>query len=283
MTLQISGAARTALAPYPELLIPYHRVGVEYVEAQVNTAIGRGFQMALPPQAPTVRVFTVLFETMRYYYNTDGTLDLETEPELNFGRLEDWYRFFRTTRPFWYNHPVFGLVKVRFREPLQAPLGIPGGLGLLQSFSIQLVEDPFTETKFNQALSFGENDFIFMNHLYSHRYISGETLIPLGGGFSYGIRTGTGEQRVLTLQFATMRFLRTDAGEVEVLEDPVNNAGRLLAFYLQNRMHRSFLYPHPVYGPIRVRFNQPLKFPEGAPNNLGYLPSFSVELIESED
>lgn len=55
---------------------------------------------------------------------------------------------------------------------------------------------------------------------------------------------------------------------------------QLEAFYNAHKLHRSFLYPHPVYGNLEVKFMSPLKIPEGIKGGNGALNDFEIDLIE---
>jgi len=58
------------------------------------------------------------------------------------------------------------------------------------------------------------------------------------------------------------------------------NMGRLEAFYNRHKLHKTFIYPHPVYGNVEAQFYSPLKIPEGMMNGNGALKDFTIELVE---
>ncbi len=276
----ITGNPRTSLAQYPVFDFPMHRVAMEYLEPQVNQSLGNSYVFALPSGSPSVRMFTVFFETMKYFFKANGEMDINSEPGINLGRLEDHYNLNRMAIPFYYPHPIFGKIKVRYAEPLKLPVGIRGGQGLTEAFSVRLIEEPWAKDSYAQNIIFGEEDFNFPNHTYSHRYLESGSVMPLGGGFVYAVRGPSNEQRVFTLNYPTMLFYLTPLGLIDAAQDPQNNAGRLQAFYNQVKLNRVFIYNHPVYGRTSVRFNQPLKIPEGIKGGLGCLNPFEIELIE---
>lgn len=279
--ISFGGTAKVTLLQKKVVDFLFHRSSVEYQEPQINQALGSSYLFTLPARDPSVRIFTVFFETMQYFLNQDGALDLEAEPGINMAWLEALYNLHRLAIPFWYKHPVFGLVKVRFMEPLQVPPGRPRGGGLLEAFSIRLVEDPQNPIMYNvDNVNFGADDFGFDNHLYSHKYLPQGKSIPLGGGYTYALRGWAEEQRVFTLRFQTMLFYLDELSRVDILTDTKNNAGLLQAFYNQMKLDRVFNYNHPVLGKIPVRFNQSLKLPDGIPKGQGCLPPFEIELIE---
>lgn len=278
--LLVLGDGAIELEASPRLNFPHHRVATEYFEVAYNGAIGQSYNFALPPISPSIRQFTLFFETMRYYFNSDGSIDLDTNPQLNIGRLEHWYNTFKLTVPFLYPHPAFGNIWVRFNAPPTIPKGRFGGNGWLEAFSLTLVEQPLNLMRVNDSTSFGADDFEFPHHLVEHRYLPQSTVVPLGGAYSFTVSPICAEQRTFTLSFQTMKFTIDNAGRLDITSNAKVNAGRLLSFYNQYKLHRVFNYNHAVYGKIPVRFNKAIRFPEGLTNGNGYLPSFEVELIE---
>ena len=69
-------------------------------------------------------------------------------------------------------------------------------------------------------------------------------------------------------------------GKVTDQVKPEVNAYALDLFYQRHRLHKTFTYPHPVYGDVLVKFSKPLEIPEGRPGGGGWLAPFSVELME---
>ena len=51
-------------------------------------------------------------------------------------------------------------------------------------------------------------------------------------------------------------------------------------FYKAHRLWKSFIYKHPIHKDVVVKFNKPLKVPDGIPKGNGVSKPFSVELIE---
>lgn len=72
---------------------------------------------------------------------------------------------------------------------------------------------------------------------------------------------------------------RTQGTVSPTLRYPVNLKA-LEDFYNEHKMHKSFLYPHPVYGNVECKFFSPLKIPEGLPGGNGAVKDFTIELIE---
>ncbi len=61
---------------------------------------------------------------------------------------------------------------------------------------------------------------------------------------------------------------------------PQLNMAVLEAFYKKHKLHKSFIYPHPVYGNTECKFYSPLKIPKGIVGGNGALKDFTVELME---
>lgn len=159
---------------------PYHRVAVEYPDSDFRLELGNSYVYTAQSPAPDQREFILYFETMRYYeaayfkqeaepvsptlgtvwintltrraYRYDGSVWIETrnpsrlniypQPEINAGRLEDFYFNHRTWKKFIYPHPLYGDLAVRFNKPLSLPKGVINGGGIIESFEVRFLEVP---------------------------------------------------------------------------------------------------------------------------------------------
>lgn len=70
------------------------------------------------------------------------------------------------------------------------------------------------------------------------------------------------------------------SGTISPWINPRINLAALEAFYNAHKMHKTFIYPHPVYGNVGCKFYSPLKIPEGNKNGMGSVKDFTIELIE---
>ena|SRR5687768_6346921 len=129
-------------APLSGFIWKYHRYSTDYPESGFQMELGGSYQFTSEPDGPDQRLFTLHFETMRYFTDSSGNVDATISPELNFLALENFYKEHRRWKSFTYDHPIYGLVKVRFAKPLRTPKGILGGDGALEPFSIDLLEIP---------------------------------------------------------------------------------------------------------------------------------------------
>ena len=59
------------------------------------------------------------------------------------------------------------------------------------------------------------------------------------------------------------------------------NFNALYAFYRKHGTHKRFIFHHPIYGDLVVRFGKPLSIPKKNQNGLGSLQRFEIVLIES--
>lgn len=83
--------------------------------------------------------------------------------------------------------------------------------------------------------------------------------------------------RVFNLDFSGMKIYEENPGNY-----PLNtNFNYLYDFYLRHGTHKRFIFEHPVYGDLIVRFGKPLSVPKKISNGLGSLQTFQILLIES--
>lgn len=114
-------------------------------------------------------------------------------------------------------------------------------------------------------------------------------------GMSYYLTVPNGNSYDVTLRFVLPQLerdritspiwtrgvtvTRAQGSVSPTLRYPVNLKA-LEDFYNEHKMHKSFLYPHPVYGNVECKFFSPLKIPEGLPGGNGAVKDFTIELIE---
>lgn len=105
---------------------------------------GRGYEFASKPQLPLQRKFQLHFNAVRWYFNSNGTIDLTTDPANNAGRLCAFYEAHMTYTVFTYAHPQYGTLNARFSsdDVFQIPKTREGGSGVTDSFTITVVEQP---------------------------------------------------------------------------------------------------------------------------------------------
>lgn len=122
--------------------------------------------------------------------------------------------------------------------------------------------------------------FDFPYHTFRTEYPESGNRVQLGGNYVFSAPPNGPDLRRFTLKFETMFYYLYSNGTIDAMKNPQYNMAVLEAFYNHHKLHKSFLYPHPVYGNIEVKFMSPLKIPEGIKGGNGALTDFEIELIE---
>lgn len=73
-------------------------------------------------------------------------------------------------------------------------------------------------------------------------------------------------------------YWKLSNGALDITSNPTVNAGRLRAFYIQNRLHGTFTFQHEYLGSITCRFAKPVSIPAAEVNSNGLIPAFEVTL-----
>lgn len=122
----------------------YFRFATRYPDSTTVFQFGRSYSFAVPPPAPDQRNFLLTFPNMFYYETTPGSgvLDISFDGVNNMGNLEDFYSRHKLFQSFNWTHPAHGSLVCRFAKPIEVPEGKPGGFGALESFTVELVEQP---------------------------------------------------------------------------------------------------------------------------------------------
>jgi hypothetical protein len=119
---------------------PYHKVKTRYFKRGLSVTLGNGWDYSATPHTPAVRIFTLSFQTMKYFdtaYTTTGK-----EAQIDMAKLETFYQTHEQYAEFLYPHPIYGNILVKFNAPLEIPEGITGGEGALGAFSLEFKEVP---------------------------------------------------------------------------------------------------------------------------------------------
>lgn len=126
-----------------------------------------------------------------------------------------------------------------------------------------------------------ENFDDFMLHKVKTDYQTSGTSITFGGGYSFDSDESYPILKKFTLSFNGYRYYLLPNGLVDHEKNKnVNNMAALEDFYNEHRMYKAFIYNHPVYGPVTVKFAEPLVIPEGITGGHGVLDKFNVVLRE---
>lgn len=127
--------------------------------------------------------------------------------------------------------------------------------------------------------------FDFPYHKQRTKYPESGTRVQLGGNYIFTAPPNGPDLRTFTLSFPTMVYypLSTHsavAPGMDLTIKPQINAAVLEKFYNDHKLHKSFIYPHPVYGNVECKFLAPLYFNEGMDGGSGAMKDFTIELIE---
>ena len=104
--------------------------------------------------------------------------------------------------------------------------------------------------------------------------------IQLGKGYSFAAKPSGPDQRKFVLTFKSMVYYVASNGTLDIATNTPLNYGTLDKFYQDHRTYQPFIYPHPAFGNITVRFAQPLQGPDAMEGGSGATEQFEVNLIE---
>lgn len=120
---------------------PNHKFSTKYPEG-TRIKLGGGYDYTPEPSAPDQRIFSLKFESMRWFTYANGVVDRVSNATINLGHLENFYQQNRMHGEFTYPHPVYGNVICKFARPLEIPVGKSSGNGWVEGFEVELVEVP---------------------------------------------------------------------------------------------------------------------------------------------
>lgn len=122
--------------------------------------------------------------------------------------------------------------------------------------------------------------FTWPNHTVATEYPESGFKVQFGNSYEYTEGPTAPDQRVFTLNFPLLKYYLNPSNVVDATIQPTLNMLALENFYNEHKMWKVFVYPHPVYGNVNVKFHKPLKIPPGIPDGGGATGSFSLEFIE---
>lgn len=103
--------------------------------------LGNGYSAVFKGSAPEMKEWSLKFKGYKWYLNSDGTLDLQTNKKVNnFGWLLDFFMRHELYTPFIYPDPIYGDKLVRFSSILDENEVYSGSDGVLEPFELRLVE-----------------------------------------------------------------------------------------------------------------------------------------------
>lgn len=128
--------------PMQTFNFPYHSIETVYPSSSQIVQFGRGYRFATKPRGPDQIVWNLTFPSMKWYLNSDNSVNLTTNPTRNVGKLEEFYNIHRLHEYFLYPHQTRGDVRVRFTTPLIIPVAALGGSGEVPGIKLSLIYEP---------------------------------------------------------------------------------------------------------------------------------------------
>lgn len=120
--------------------------------------------------------------------------------------------------------------------------------------------------------------FNFPYHTFATKYPEDQSTKTFGGGWSFSATPRNPIFKHVILTMNGLRFYQNANGSISNTLNPTKNALTLQQFYEVHRQNKVFIYPHPVFGNMSVRFLNPVEVPAVGSN--GVIPSFTITLIE---
>lgn len=114
--------------------------------------------------------------------------------------------------------------------------------------------------------------FNFPYHQVTHVYPKGDSF-KFGKGFEFSSAPQFPVQRRFTLSFPTLVWGSADAQL---------SMNAMITFYEAHYTNTAFIYPHPAFGNITVKFaaDVPLDVPKTLPGGGGSTDAFTLVLVE---
>ena len=119
-------------------------------------------------------------------------------------------------------------------------------------------------------------DFI---HSVADTYPQSSVNVRFGGGYQYSTNPLGPDQIIFICTFRAMQWFLDDDGLVDATTNEIYNMRALQIFYENNGTHKTFIYLHPVRGPVFCKFESPLQTPKTLPGGSGVTESCALRLI----
>ena len=114
-----------------------------YNDVDQSLKLGGGWDYMIDPLVNPPRTFVLTFGALCWFtkrVNDQLMLDYETSAPINAGRLDKFFDTHRLHKPFWYPHPKYGLIKVRFDKPVNLANPSLNSKGVVQNVTVFLKE-----------------------------------------------------------------------------------------------------------------------------------------------
>ncbi|KGM36127.1 hypothetical protein [Inquilinus limosus] len=123
--------------------------------------------------------------------------------------------------------------------------------------------------------------FNFPRHKFRTQYPESSFRVQFGNSYTFVSKPSAPDQRLFILTFQLVKYYVNGAGQADAsIVGEATNAAALDGFYARHRLYEKFIYPHPVYGNVVVRFQKPLEIPDGIEGGDGAIENLEVQLLE---
>src|ERR1041384_4869921 len=116
------------------------RVVVEGAPDDPSAMDMNGWLFTPRPSTPYRPTFKVTLYGLRWYLS-GNSLDLNTNPQYNAGRLRDFYIRNRMWGTFILDHEYLGPIQCKFAKAVSIPEALPNSNGLIDKFEINLIHN----------------------------------------------------------------------------------------------------------------------------------------------
>jgi hypothetical protein len=122
--------------------------------------------------------------------------------------------------------------------------------------------------------------FNFPYHIEKTNYPAIENRMQFGNSYEAVSKPTAPYQRVFVLSFPGMMTYLDSGGAVDYSTNATINYETLRKFYEDHGLWDKFIYPHPKFGNVTVRFAQPLAAPDPVPMGNGAQGPFEIQFRE---
>jgi len=123
--------------------------------------------------------------------------------------------------------------------------------------------------------------FNFPFHTVETTYPESSVRVQFGRSYVFAAAPDAPDQRKFKLVLPGLKFFfNVTTGLIDATINPQRNLRTLENFYTAHRLFTKFIYPHPAYGNVVVRFNAPFRIPAGIKGGDSMVGDIEIELIE---